>query len=122
MYAITVPLIPNKVGAWKAWIRECEGSRQEEFEKFNERMELTLHRAWLTQEKENPRVIVVFDGPGAQSFLQKLARSKEPFDKWFRERITEYHGTDFSRVNEIPISQMYLDYTVPSYVESGSRQ
>jgi hypothetical protein len=121
MYAITVPLIRNKVDAWKAWIRECQGPRREEFENFNERMELTLHRAWLMQEPQGPRVIVVFEGPGSRNFLRKLANSRESFDQWFRERITEYHGVDFSKVDAMAPSEMFMDYHVPSYVGAGEK-
>ncbi len=119
MYAIAVPIMPDKVGAWKAWIRECTVTRKEEFDAFNERMELTLHRAWLTRGREEPLVIVVYDGPGAEDFLQKLARSNEPFDKWFRDRISEYHKVDFAKLSVVPPSELYMDWHVPSYVEAG---
>jgi hypothetical protein len=117
MFAIAVPLISNKVEAWKTWIRECMGPRREEFEEFNERMELTLHRAWLTEGPQGPLAIVVVDGPGANSFLEKLARSKEPFDRWLRERISEYHGIDFSKPDVVQPSQMLMDYRARTYAE-----
>lgn len=121
MYAITVPVKPEKVGAWKAWIRECTGPRKDEFEDFNERMELTLHRAWLIEGREGPNVVVVFDGPGAEDFLQRMATSEEPFDKWFRERVIEYHkDIDFSKPDAMAKSELCLDWHAPSYVEVGS--
>lgn len=119
MYAIAVSLVQNKIGAWKAWMRECTDSRRDEFEAFNERMGLTLHRAWLASEREGPLAIVVFDGPGAETFLQKLATSKEPFDKWFRERVSEYHGMDISKLSATAKSELCLDWHVPSYAEAG---
>jgi hypothetical protein len=119
MNVIAVPLIEKKVQAWKAWVRECQGPRREEFEAFNERMELTLHRAWLTKGREGPLVIVVYDGPGANTFLQRLANSKEPFDKWFRERISEYHAIDFSKPSVAPSAEIYMDWSVPNYAEVG---
>lgn len=119
MYATVISLIPDKVPAWKAWVRECTESRKEEFDAFNERMGLTLHRAWLMQSPEGPLAILVFDGPGAKDVAQKLARSKEPFDRWYRERVTEYVGVDFSTLAAAPPSEMYLDWHVPSYVEAS---
>lgn len=121
MYAIAAPLLRNKVQAWKSWIRECQGSHREQFEDLNERMQLTLHRAWLMESDEGPQVIVVFDGPGAETFLHTLAKSRESFDQWFRERITEYHGVDFSKVDAIPPSELHLDYHAPSYVGAGEK-
>jgi len=119
MYAIAVPLKPNKASEWKAWIHECLGPRKEEFAAFNERMELTLHRAWLIGRREGPLVIAVFDGPGADTFLQKLASSEEPFDKWFRKRISECHDFDLSKLNAMPKPELYMDWHVPSYAEVG---
>jgi hypothetical protein len=115
MYAIAVPLIAGKVEAWKTWIHECQGPLREEFESFNERMELTLHRAWLVKSPQQPQVIVVYDGAGAKKFLRKLAASQEPFDKWFRARITEYHGLDFSKLDALPPTEIFLDYSAPVY-------
>jgi hypothetical protein len=119
MYAMAIPIIQSKVPAWKAWIRDLTESRKEEFEAFNERMELTLHRVWLMQGPQGPLAIVVVDGPGAKNYTRKLASSREPFDRWFHERVTEYHGVDFSKLEAAPPSEMYLDWHVPSYVEAG---
>ena len=119
MKAMVVPLASNEVEAWKAWIRECIGPRREEFDEFNERMGLTLHRAWLTQSSQGPLVIVVLDGPGAEDFMQRMATSQEPFDKWFRERVSEIHEIDFSQPNAAPPSELFMDWRAPSYAEMG---
>jgi hypothetical protein len=115
MNAITVPVLESKVDAWKAWVRDCTGPRREEFNRFNERMGLTLHRAWLMQSLQGPLAIVVFDGPGAGSFLQKMATSREPFDRWFRERVSEYHALDFSRPDILTAAELFLDWQAPRY-------
>jgi hypothetical protein len=119
MVAMAVPLLPNKVEAWKSWVRECSTTRSKEFGSFNERMELTLHRAWLSQGPLGPLVIVVSDGPGARTMLQKLASSEEPFDRWFRAKITELHGIDFSKPATGMASEILLDWQSPAYAEAG---
>ncbi len=115
MNAIAVPVLEAKVDAWKAWVQECMGPQREEFDDFNVRMGLTLHRAWLMQSRQGPQMIVVFDGPGADSFLQKMSTSQEPFDRWFRERISEYHGIDFSRPDILSPAELFLDWQAPRY-------
>jgi hypothetical protein len=97
MPAMTVPLLKNKVDDWKTWCSECMGSRREEFDDFNRRMGLTDHRAWLDDGPSGPLVIVLHDGPGSGTMLEKLATSDHPFDTWFRDHIIEYHGMDFTR-------------------------
>ena len=115
MNAIAVPVLETKVDEWRAWVLECTGPRRVEFDRFNERMGLTLHRAWLMQTLQGPLAIVVFDGPGADNFLQKMATSQEPFDRWFRGRISEYHAIDFSRPNILNPAELFLDWQAPRY-------
>ena len=117
MNAVAVPVLETKVDDWKAWVVECMGPRREAFDDFNERMGLTLHRAWLMQSRQGPLAIVVFDGPGAESFLQKMAASQEPFDRWFRERVSEFHGIDFSNPNLLTPADMFLDWQAPRLAE-----
>ena len=81
MTAIAVSLIEEKIDGWRGWMDDCLGPRREEFDAFNERMGLTMHRAWLSEGPHGPMAVVVFEGPGAKTFLQKLGTSKEPFDK-----------------------------------------
>jgi hypothetical protein len=121
MIAMAIPILANKVEAWRGWARELSGSRRYEFEGFNDRMGLTLHRAWLAQGPSGPLVIVVCDGPGAGGFMQKLATAKEPFDRWFRARVTEFHGTDFSKPMTTPPPELALDWQSLAYAESARR-
>ncbi len=117
MVAMAIPLIPDKVEAWKAWIDRCMGPYNEEFGEFNERMGLTTHRVWLAQGPQGPLAIVIVDGPGASDFIQKLAESDEPFDMWFREHISEYHGIDFSKPGVLQPPEMLLDWYAPIYMD-----
>jgi hypothetical protein len=119
MKAMAVPLPSEKMEAWKTWMRECHGPRREEFDDFNERMELTLHRAWLTQGPQGNLVIVVLDGPGAEDYLERLATSQEPFDQWFREQASQFHEIDFSKVSEVPSAELFMDWRAPKYVEAS---
>jgi hypothetical protein len=119
MKAMVVPLPADNVEAWKAWMRECQGPRRDEFDDFNERMGLTLHRAWLTQGAEGPAVIVVLDGPGAEDFLQKMTTSQEPFDEWFRDNVRALHEVDLAQMSAAPAAELLMDWRAPSYVEFG---
>jgi hypothetical protein len=113
MNAIAVPVLESKVEAWKAWVLECMGPRREEFDRFNERMGLTLHRAWLMQSLQGPLAVVVFDGPDADSSLQRMAKSQEPFDRWFRQHVAEFHGIDLSTPDILSPAELFLDWQAP---------
>jgi hypothetical protein len=87
-----------KVDEWRRFAADLSGSRSGEFRDMNRRYGLERHRAWLEQAPGLGWVVIVqAEGPGADTFLSGLARSDEPFDAWFRDRISFTHGIDFSR-------------------------
>ncbi len=94
MGAIAVPIVPGQEEAWKAFANDLLNGRAEEFNNFNERFELTSHKSWYQETPDGAMVIAYHDGPGAGSFMEKLATSDHPFDSWFRERISTIHGMD----------------------------
>lgn len=121
MTAMSIPLLRDKADAWRYWMQEeCLGSRRQEFDEFNARLGLTRHRAWLAENPTGPVVIVVLEGPGAGTFLQKLATATEPFDVWFRQQVESMHGFDFSELAEIRPSELVLDWQPPVYAEIAS--
>lgn len=120
MPIMTVPLLNNEVETWKNWIAECNGPRSNEFHEFNNRMELTEHRAWLDMGPQGPQVIVIHEGPGAESMMAKLATSTHPFDTWFRENITRCHGLDFSKPMTGEMPKRMLSWTIGHAVREAS--
>lgn len=113
--------VAGKEEEWWRWVRDCNGPRREEFENFNDRMEITFHETWLVKSPQQSQVITVVDGPGAKDFLQRMANSREPFDKWMRERATECLGIDFSNLNKMPTAESVLEYRAPTYAGAGEK-
>ena len=97
MEAMAVPIKPGKLDAWDAWMNDLKGPRKAEFEDMNSRHGLTTHAAWLQSTPDgNQMVVVVFDGPGAGTFMQNVATSDNEFDAWFRSNVEDVHPMDFS--------------------------
>jgi hypothetical protein len=117
MVVVTVPLVREKVTRWRAWIGECLGPRRSEFNEFNRRMGLTSHHVWLSDGPHGPTAVVFHGGPGARTFLQKLGASDHPFDNWFRDRVCEYHGIDFSRIIETKSPELIMKWQAPQPAE-----
>ncbi len=118
MPAIAVPLQSDQVESWKAWAGEATGSRSTEFDDFNHRMGLTSHRVWLAESPQGTQVIVLIEGPGADTYLRILSASEHPFDVWFREKISEFHGIDFSVEQPGPPPQNMINWNAESLMPS----
>jgi hypothetical protein len=97
MPGMAVPLAADKLDAWEAWIAELNGPRKPAFDDMNARHGLTEHRAYLQPTPDGDFVVLVItDGPGAESFLANVAASGEAFDQWFMGSVAEVHGLDTS--------------------------
>jgi len=95
MTAMAIPLLPDKVDAWRAWAGELNGPRKADFEASNARHQLTSHHAWLqTNPDGSSVVIVVHEGAGADGYMGSMAQSDVAFDQWFMSTVADVHGMD----------------------------
>jgi hypothetical protein len=108
MGVILAPIQAGKLDTWKKWVAELTGPRKAEWADFNKRYALTTHDAWLTETPMGPAVIAIHGGPGSDTFMQKLGKSTNSFDKWFAGKIKEIHGLDVSAPPPGPMPQKYL--------------
>jgi hypothetical protein len=97
MEAMAIPIKSDKVETWKSWCGELTGPRKAEFDDMNQRLGLTTHAAFHQANPDGSNLaVVVIDGPGAETFLGKMAASENEFDQWFRTSIEDIHPMDFS--------------------------
>ena len=95
MPAFAVPLAAEKLRPWESWVEELKGPRKAEFDDMNARLGLTDHEAYLQPTPDgNFLVVIVQDGPDADSFTEKLLSSGHEFDRWFTETVADLHGID----------------------------
>jgi hypothetical protein len=108
MGAIMVPILPGKQETWQEFMGQLE-NRNGEFQDFNTRMGLTRHRAWLQSTPDGGSVVIALhEGPGADSFMSKLAASDHPFDVEFKSYLADVHGLDFS-ADLPPMPKLFMD-------------
>ena len=91
MGLVVAPIVEGKLEAWKSWNREFTGSKKNEFDEFNQRYGLTRHDVWLVDVPNGAMAVVLHEGPGADSFMQKLGQSDQSFDLWMRQHIEDFH-------------------------------
>ena len=95
MPAFAVPLAAEKLVAWKNWVESLKGPRKAAFDDMNARLGLTEHAAYLQPAPDGSfLVIVIQDGPGGDSFGERLLSSDHEFDRWFAENVADLHGID----------------------------
>ena len=97
MGLVVAPIMEGKLEAWKSWISEIKGSGKIEFDDFNQRYELTRHDGWLAESAQGAMAIVLHEGPGADSFMQKLGQSDHTYDLNMRQHLEDFHGMRFDQ-------------------------
>ncbi len=110
MGLIVVPIKPDELDAWKEWNNDIVNGKSEEFNDFNSRMGLTTHKVWLVQTPDGPLAVVNHEGPGEADFMQKVTTSDHPFDEWFRNSISGFHGIDFSQPPPGPMPEKMMNW------------
>lgn len=109
MPLVVAPVLEGKVEAWKQWTASLRGGELEgDFRDLNERYGLTRHDAWLVPTPNVMMVAVLQEGPGAETFIQKLGESSHPVDEAFKKRIAEYNGFDVSDSPPGPLPELLL--------------
>lgn len=107
MIAMAIPVLPDKIDTWRAWLAELSGPRKPEYEASNARHGLTAHHAWAQGTPDGGVIaVVVQDGPGAAGYIPAMMASSDPFDQWFIGTVMEVHGMDASTPPPPPAEQI----------------
>jgi len=96
MGLVVAPIVEGKLEDWKSWIAELKSSKKSEFDDLNKRYGLTRHDGWLVDTPNGPMAAVLHEGPGSETFMEKVSQSDNRFDKSFTEKVAEFHGMDLN--------------------------
>lgn len=106
---VVMPVLSDKVEDWKQLIADLSGPRSNDFADFNTRYQLTRHRAWLQQNPDGSYLaLVLHEGEGASTIMQRLVASEHPFDVEFRNKVGDLHGIDFTQPPPPP-PELWID-------------
>ena len=104
-----VPILPDKVDAWKAFTEESE-ARKDEHARSRRRAGITREVAALVETPQGSFTSVFLEADDVSRALKIMLESDDPYDIWFFEKTQELHGMtrdDF----ETPLpTKVYFDY------------
>jgi hypothetical protein len=108
-YLFAVPLAAGKTEAWKNYVKEILGPRFEEYKQSRKKAGIEGEQVYLQQTPQGDMCVVKLKGNNPRESFEKLMKSSDPFDKWFRDKILiDAHGLDISK--PMPENQCFLDY------------
>jgi len=108
-YAFINPVISGKLEAWKGFVQEMKGPRNKELRESRKKVGLTVEKVWLQRTPMGEFAVVYWEAEDIGRVFDRLIKSEEPFDKWFRDNILiGVHGMDFSKPLP-PMNELVLD-------------
>lgn len=99
---LIIPILPGQAEAWRRFVQELQGPREEEWDLWCERIGLReLHFRLQSTSQHN---VVIFQAAIPPESKPKHLWIKEnvPFDRWLRQELLHLHGIDLAK--EMPTS------------------
>lgn len=113
VYQIAAPILPGKLEQWRQFQSRLlpNGPQRAQWEEQLRRHGIQRQVVSLHETPQGPTVLVMLEGQNALGFFPQVARSQEPFDRWFVQQVQEIHGIDLGQIEGQPPSQVVLEAT-----------
>jgi hypothetical protein len=89
---LTLPILTDKVEAWRRFCQEMSGSRLLMYEASRRRLGITREQLALVETPLGAAVITTLEAQDMGQVLSQIITSIFPFDLWYREQLLELYG------------------------------
>lgn len=110
-----VPVLPGKEEPWRRLNQELSEVRGEEHAGLMERLGVRGYRVWLARLPGGNVAVARVEADDPDKVLERLAGADDPFARWFKERLREFHGGCAGQ--EVPRSKSELISIYPEEEE-----
>lgn len=91
---LTIPVLPGRTDAALDLMRALEGTRRSEYEASLQQIGVTKHLWFLATGPGGDELVAYLECAGGAEAFEVLARSRAPFDRWFKAALAEVTGVD----------------------------
>ena len=108
MFAMAIPLLPNKVEEWKKFSHELLGPRKEAFIASRKKLGVR-ERTFLQHTPHGDLVVVTLEGENPEEAFKNFSKEDNEFTKWFLHQVNNLHGVDLSQPPPGPLPTLIID-------------
>jgi hypothetical protein len=105
----TLPILPGKTEAARAFLQEMNGPRKQELAACGQSVGVTQEVWAIQQTPQGDMYVAYVTGEDIGQAFKKLAASQTEFDRWFKQRVQETTGADMNTPPPGPISEILTD-------------
>ena len=98
-------VLPGKTREYVDFICDVREGRVEEHAASRRAIGLDVERAWLEPTAAGDVLIMYFEGDDPSKSLRMLAESKDDYDVWYKERLHDITGVDFSKPDAVELGE-----------------
>ena len=97
-----VPILPDKMEAFRMFIEEIKGDRAEEWNATRKALGMVREKAWVQYTAQGNFLIVYQENTKPEEYVAGLLNSKREIDKYFVRKLKELHGIDLAAEQPAP--------------------
>jgi hypothetical protein len=110
IFGAAFPILPGKTEAGKEFAKAVMGPRRKEFEEILKKEGITKETWFLQKTPHGDFVVVYFEAADVEKSFEILAKSQDPFARWFREQAKAVSGVDLEQRAEPPEQIVSVGY------------
>ena len=105
----TLPILPGKTAAARAFLQELEGPRKSELAACGQSVGITKEVWAIQQTPQGDMYVAYMAGENIAEAFRQVAASQTEFDRWFKQQVQETTGADLNTPPPGPISEILAD-------------
>jgi hypothetical protein len=105
-----LPILAGKTEAARAFLRELEGERKEQYAASERRLGLTKEDWAIQPGPQGDLFVVYFAGDSIHAAFRQFAASQDECDRWFKQQVLATIGADLNTPPPGPMSEILSDY------------
>jgi len=103
--ALALPLLPGKTAAFREFVAEVHGARFAEYTASEQRIGVTKENWHLQPTPNGDLWILYLESADLNAAVGGFIMSQDSFDVWFKQKLLELTGLDFSVPPPGPLSE-----------------
>ena len=108
--ALALPILPGKTLAFREFVAEVHGARFTEYASSEKRIGVTKENWHLQPTPNSDLWIIYLESADLNGAVGAFIMSQDPFDLWFKQKVLELTGIDFSVPPPGPLSECVGSY------------
>jgi hypothetical protein len=107
---LVVPVLPGKEGELRAFYREVDGPRQQDYDRSEQRLGITKEIAWVAPVDGGSAAVIYIESENFEQAFSEFVQSQDEFDLWFKQHVLDISGLDLNNPPEMELPEVLSVY------------